>query len=462
MRKKALLLLLALLMALPSGAQAAEDGEEPAFDGYLLRLREDAAVLLEELPEGVEPVSGVSGVFYAATAEDAAWFPPEALACLEPNYEVYLLEAEAQEWNITMIGADTARLTGLDGTGARIGVIDSGVYGEHESLAGASILPGWNYAEQNGDTGDAVGHGTVVASIIAAAAPGAEIVPLKCFTERSGAVRNIISAIREGVDRYGCGILNMSFGLTTDSQLLREAVEYAAERGAIMTAAVGNDGVETLNYPAAYEEVTGVGMVDEGKIVSKGSQHNASVYVTAPGQWIRCPSIEAPDEYRDEPGQGTSFACPHVSAAAALMCQALPGLTAEGFRAVLREGAEDLGEPGYDEYYGYGLLSLENMLLALPLTPVREGDALCVRLLRTEAEEGLRVWAASYGPEGRMLSCRALETAASGGLLAANGTLPYFSGAETVRVFFLWEEGLGPARGVEESEITGGLSRWER
>lgn len=363
---------------------------------------------------------------------------------------------------MTMIGADTARLTGLDGTGARIGVIDSGVYGEHKSLADASILPGWNYAEQNGDTGDTVGHGTVVASIIAAAAPGAEIVPLKCFTERSGAVRNIISAIREGVDRYGCGILNMSFGLTTDSQLLREAVEYAAERGAIMTAAVGNDGVETLNYPAAYEEVTGVGMVDEGKIVSESSQHNASVYVTAPGQWIRCPSIEAPDEYRDEPGQGTSFACPHVSAAAALMCQALPGLTAEGFRAALREGAEDLGEPGYDEYYGYGLLSLENMLLALPLTPVREGDALCVRLLRTEAEEGLRVWAASYNSGGRMLSCRALETTASGGLLAANGTLPYFSGAETVRVFFLWEEGLGPARGVEESEITGGLSRWER
>lgn len=459
MRKKALLLVLALLMAFPAGAQAAEDGE-PAFDGYLLRLREDAAVLLEELPEGVEPVAGVSGVFYAATAEDAAWFPPEALACLEPNYAVYLLEAEAQDWNLTMIGTDAARLTGLDGAGARIGVIDSGVYGEHEALAGAVILPGWNYAGQNGDTGDTVRHGTFVTSIIAAAAPGAEIVPLKCFTESSGAVRDIISAIREGVDRYGCGILNMSFGLTTDSRLLREAVEYAAEQGVIMTAAVGNDGTETLNYPAAYDEVTGVGMVDEGKIVSEISQHNASVYVTAPGQWLWGPDTDGPDAYRD--GRGTSFACPHVSAAAALMRQAVPGLTAEEFRAALREGAEDLGEPGYDEYYGYGLLSVERMLLALPLTPVREGDALRVRLLRTEAAEGLRAWAASYGPEGRMLSCCALETKASGALAGANGALPCPSGAAEVRVFFLWEEGMGPVREAEGAEISGAWSLWQK
>lgn len=461
MRKKALLLVLALLMAFPAGAQAAEDGE-PAFDGYLLRLREDAAVLLEELPEGVEPVDGVSGVFYAATLEDAAWFHPEALAYLEPNYVVQLLEAEAQDWNMTMMGTDAARLAGLDGAGARIGVVDSGVYGEHEALAGARILPGWNYVGKSEDTGDTLGHGTVVTSIIAAAAPGAEIVPLKCFEGKNGSVMNIISAIRSGVNQYGCEILNMSFGLSEDSIFLRQAVEYAAERGVIMTAAVGNNGAETLNYPAAYEEVTGVGMVDEGKTVSELSQHNQSVYVTAPGQGIRCPDIEAPDKYRDQPGSGTSFACPHVSAAAALMRQALPELTAEEFRTALREGAEDLGEPGYDEYYGYGLLSVERMLLALPLTPVREGDALRVRLLRTEAAEGLRAWAASYGPEGRMLSCCALETKASGALAGANGALPYPSGAAEVRVFFLWEEGMGPVREAEGAEISGAWSLWQK
>lgn len=459
MRKRALLLLLAVLLAFPAGAQAAEDAG-PAFDGYLLCLREDAAVPLEAMPEGLEPVAGAEGLFYASTLEDAAWFPPEALAYLEPNHIVYLLEAEAEDWNLTMIGADAARLTGLDGTGARIGVLDSGVYREHEALAGADVLPGWNYVGNNEDTGDTVGHGTFVASILAAAAPGAEVVPLKCFEGRNGTVRDIIPAIRGGVDEYGCAVLNMSFGLTSDNVFLKQAVEYAAERGVIMAAAAGNAGTETLNYPAAYEEVIGVGMVDEGKTVSEISQHNASVEVTAPGQWLWGPDITAPDAHRT--GRGTSFACPHVAAAAALMCQAVPGLTAEEFRQALREGAEDLGEPGYDEYYGYGLLSLEDMLLALPLTPVREGDALHVRLLRPGAAEGLRVWAAGYDPGGRMLVCLPLETAASGGLLAVNGTLPYPSGAEEVRIFFLGEEDFGPARETEKSEIFSGLSRWGR
>ncbi|MDE0227203.1 MAG: S8 family serine peptidase [Gammaproteobacteria bacterium] len=72
--------------------------------------------------------------------------------------------------------------------------------------------------------------------------------------------------------------------------------------------------------------------------------------------------LVAPDDNRASAFAGTSFAAPRVTGAAAVLRQMCPTLTPEQIGYVLLRSARDLGEPGIDDVYGYGLLNLENAL----------------------------------------------------------------------------------------------------
>lgn len=446
-----LILLLVLLLASPAGA---EEGAE--YDGYLIQVQTEEAALFSLLPPGIEAVAPEAGIYRADTPEDAAYFGPDALLRVEPNYMVELFDAQetgTATWNLELMGTQTAARADLDGSGVRVGVVDSGLYGEHEALAGAHILAGWNYIDGSADTSDSVGHGTFVTAIVTAAAPGAEVVPLKCFSAKSGALSGIIAAIYGGVDQYECDVLNMSFGMDKDSDLLREAIRYAAGKGTVLAAAVGNDGMQTMKYPAGYDEVIGVGMVAADKTVAPRSQHNRSVMLTAPGSGVTGPDITGPDAYKTS--SGTSYACPHVAAAAALLRQAAPDMTAEEIGAALVEGAEDLGEPGYDEYYGYGLLSVTATLESLPPLTAPEDGGIRLRVARPLAEaESPRVWAAGYSNRGQMLACCPLKVSLKDGILTATGLLPGPAETEQVKLFFLGDGGFTPVREPESAVIS--------
>ena len=119
--------------------------------------------------------------------------------------------------------------------------------------------------------------------MIAAAAPEAEIVPLKITNSGSVNVTQLCSAIYGGIDEYGCDVLNLSLGVPYERDSLREAIEYAAEKGVIVVAATGNDGTGELYYPAAYAGVIGVTAVDSSGTLSVRSNHNESVMIAAPG-----------------------------------------------------------------------------------------------------------------------------------------------------------------------------------
>ena len=171
MRKRLILILFAVFLSASAPAWAAADmEEEQEYDGYLICLEEDCAVLYSALPDGIEAVIPEAGVYQAATLEDAAYFPADAVRYIEPNYLVTLYEDEDPDagvaWNLEMLGADAAWAAGLDGNGVRIGVVDSGLYAEHIALAGAWIIPGWDYVNDKDTTDDEVGHGTFVTAII--------------------------------------------------------------------------------------------------------------------------------------------------------------------------------------------------------------------------------------------------------------------------------------------------------
>ena len=324
--------------------------------------------------------------FYACLTENGAPFDVVSREEAERLYKAGLLEwyepdgdAELlgtvspffgdEQWNLDMIGAEAAFSHDHLGQGVRVGVLDSGV-SPHPDF-GDRLLPGRNYMPDGDseDTEDHYGHGTRVAGLIAAAgeegyigcAPAAEIVPLKVTDGKSVKVSAICEAVYGAIDEYGCTVLNLSLGVLTDYQALREAMEYAESKNVVVVSAVGNSGNTELYYPAGYDTVIGVGAVNGKGNIYHYSCSNESVFLTAPGVNVRSTSSEG--GYATS--SGTSFSVAQVSGAAAVLLGIDGSLTPSEIRTLFAETAADKGEPGYDAVYGYGVLNLAGCIDAL-------------------------------------------------------------------------------------------------
>ncbi len=262
----------------------------------------------------------------------------------------------------------------------RVAMIDSGVRTGVWGLDPSHVAPGFNYVFQNQVTHDRIGHGSQTSAIVlgASSANGdlfgigrhAAIVPLVWITEYPSGVRAdaglpaLCAAIKDAIDLYGCRVINISAGIHYDDPDLRAAIDYAEEKGAIVTAAVGNSNhfaPERIYYPAAYDTVIGVGSVDELLLVSEFSQRNHSVMVTAPGEKVYTLSSVPAEGFAQV--SGTSYSAAYVSALASLLLSLYPDLSPAKFRQVLQESGRDLGDPGYDTAYGYGVLDIGRALL---------------------------------------------------------------------------------------------------
>lgn len=463
----AFLLGLLLTAVLTGSAHAAE------APGYLVRLdRSDVTLAAEEpLPGDPEPVWTPQGIYTVAE-----WSDVEALAAagvldhVEEDSIVTLADlpddpawTAGQQPELSQIGMEYVWNRDLTAAPVRVGIVDSGLYAGHEDLQGCTVLPGVNFCGEEGtaersDTSDEVGHGTFVAGIIGAVtsnalggaglAPNAQLVPLKCFTAKTGRMSDVVAAIYCGVDEYDCRVLNLSLGSATDSEILREAVAYAASRGVVLVAASGNldpgqssTGDDALQYPAAYPEVIGVGAIQLSGQVASFSRQNAGVFLTAPGQDLYGLSTAGPDAYKA--GSGTSYAAPMVSAAAAVALGLDPDLTAEQVGTLLRETTEDLGEPGYDWTYGWGALRMDALVMALEgrwrdpaLVPSGEGGRATVLWDGLPADTAVQVLGAVYGTDGCLtaLSRKTVQSTWEGTVsLALEGLA---AGAQ-IRLFFL-------------------------
>ncbi len=242
-----------------------------------------------------------------------------------------------------------------------VAVVDTGMDYTHPDLSGRRD-GGWDYFNRDPDPWDDNGHGTMVAGMACANSDNgtglagldwrARIMPLKALgVKGEGDLESVVNSIMHAAN-YGAEVINMSLTSAVYSQELAEAVAYAHSRGCVMVAAAGNEGDERMNYPAGLPHVIGVGSTDQSGDRSYFSNHNSSVDLVAPGEQIIGP-VPGGGYKR---GSGTSEATPHVSAAALLLLAQYPGASTEEIWQRLRSGARDLGSPGYDQYYGWGLL----------------------------------------------------------------------------------------------------------
>ena len=177
------------------------------------------------------------------------------------------------------------------------------------------------------DVRDANGHGTHVATIVARESGDARLMIVRAGSS-SGAFsdRNEAAAIRYAVD-HGATIVNLSLGGPRTSAVERSAIRYAAERGALVVAAAGDDYASRPEYPAAL-------LGEDGLAVAAVLRDGARAPFSNTGSWV---SLAAPG------AQGTSFAAPLVSAAAARVWAANPLLTARQVVGVLKETASGRG-----------------------------------------------------------------------------------------------------------------------
>jgi subtilisin family serine protease len=166
------------------------------------------------------------------------------------------------------------------------------------------------------------GHGTMTSGVVHLVAPLAQIMPLKAFSsDGTGYASDVLRAIYYAID-HGAEILNMSFSFTQSSPELKRAIDVANMSGLICVAAAGNDGLETMVYPAGLNnEVMGIASTNNYDVRSDFSNYGSSlVWVAAPGEGI----VTTYPFGHYAAAWGTSFSTPFVSGTAALLLSVSP------------------------------------------------------------------------------------------------------------------------------------------
>jgi subtilisin family serine protease len=215
----------------------------------------------------------------------------------------------------------------------------------------------------------AFGHGTMVMGIIHLVAPHAQLLPLKAFSsDGTGYLSNILHAAYYGV-QSGANVINMSFDMTSNSLEFSKAMDYANENRVICASSAGNDGMQEIVYPAAFQnDVMGVASTSDTDTRSSFSNYgDAIVWVAAPGEAI----ISTYPFSTYAAGWGTSFSAPFVSGAGALLLNVDP-TTNESEAAAAVAHAVPLADAGM----GNGRLDLVQALQSV--TPPGNGPPLVI------------------------------------------------------------------------------------
>ncbi len=268
------------------------------------------------------------------------------------------IAGQTVDWGVQRIGAP--QIWELSsGCGVTVAVIDTGVELTHTDLA-ANIVSGYDFVNDDSSANDDNGHGTHVAGIISSINNGAgtvgvahcsKIMPLKVLNaDGYGYVSDVASAVYYAADN-GANIINMSLGTTSDSDVLRSAVDYASRRGVLIISAAGNNYGQGCLYPAKYAG---------SKCVMATDQDNRLATFSNVGGDVSAPGVSIYSAYKGNSYvylSGTSMAAPHVAGAVGNIMNSC-GCSAMDAWRILVNSTVDLGTEGFDSLFGHGLVDL--------------------------------------------------------------------------------------------------------
>ncbi|MFE2461948.1 S8 family serine peptidase [Streptomyces sp. NPDC059402] len=274
----------------------------------------------------------VGSAFVSALVVVGVSFAPGATAA----------DVQSEQWYLGPMQAEKMWKTST-GEGVKVAVIDTGVDPDTPSLKGQVLADEVPKQAAYGATDDYAGHGTTMAELIVGTgadgglqglAPGAEVVPYRVplGNELSAKEEKLAptsaEAIRAAADS-DVRIISMSIGAAAYEPEDEAAVKYAASKGKILVASVGNSGQDSgyIEYPAAYPYVLGVSSIDDKSHISDFGQSGNYVDLVAPGENLPAYCDGNVEEYCHNL-EGTSFSTAITSAAAALIWSAHPDWTA--------------------------------------------------------------------------------------------------------------------------------------
>ncbi|MBU0640529.1 MAG: S8 family serine peptidase [Planctomycetes bacterium] len=250
-----------------------------------------------------------------------------------------------------------------------LAIIDTGVQADHPDLNG-KVIAGRNTYDDNFDTDDPHGHGTHCTGIAAAYGNNGigvtginwevTILAMRCTSPTGSATESdCAEAIIWAVDN-GADIGSLSLQFYTGTTTLEEAVNYAYGENVLLIAATGNNYGNIVAYPAKFAHCMGVAATTHNDTWYTSSNYGPETDVSAPGKDVY--SLWKNSGYYTN--SGTSMATPHVSGLAALMMSYNFALSIDQIEQMLKDSAEDKGDPGWDEQFGWGRINAEFALLA--------------------------------------------------------------------------------------------------
>ncbi len=303
-------------------------------------------------------------------------------AAWAPNDQFYALGSlSGRQWNLTRIniaGAwDITR-----GAGTIVAILDTGLAKNLKDLDYSKVKKGYDFVKRGRDTTDDDGHGSHVTSIIAAStnngigiagiSPDVKILPVKVLDNKGeGTEIELMEGLIYAYER-GANVINLSLDLETSSRALKVILDDLYRDGVVIVGASGNLSKGRVSYPARYRSVIGVGATTYTNTRANYSNYGKTLDVSAPGgdtdqnlngdssvDGILGESIGGGSGYFFF--DGTSAATPHVSGVAALLySQGVRG--AKHIKRAITSSATDLGSPGFDSFYGNGLLNANSAL----------------------------------------------------------------------------------------------------
>ena len=328
--------------------------------GYTVKRREDLAglgfvTIVLQVPSGTPVAAGI--------AQLRAAFPA---VIIDANHRYALQTGETGRYGLSLIGW---RQGAPDcGASLKIGILDTGADTTHPALASCKIESKEFVTMGAGDTPATPDHGTAVAAIIAGdpssefrgVLPGAQIFSGAIF-KISGLRGQVATteAIMRGLSWMAgnnVSIVNMSFAGPANAALTA-VVHASLARHIAIVAAAGNGGpTAPPAYPAAQDGVIAATAVDAATGPYDYANRGSYIAFAAPGVdiWLAAPGGGGKIE------SGTSFASPFVTAALAQAMAAQPGRASDEAVQKLVGSVHDLGPPGRDDTFGWGLVQLPN------------------------------------------------------------------------------------------------------
>jgi len=340
-----------------------------------------------DVPEAVRSLQSMPGVAYAELNGTVR-------ATFSPNDPFFSFQ-----WHMKMLGAERIWDIQRGDPSVVVAVLDTGIayedfgpFRKAPDWGGTVFVQGFNVFTRTQHANDDNFHGTHVASTVAEAtnngvgvaglAFGCALMPVKVLdSDGNGTYFDVAEGVDYAVNFTQNGakpvkVINMSLGGDGSSETLSRAIDRAISAGVVVVAAAGNDNMPTVSFPASHPSVIAVGAVDARKERAPYSNYGPRIDVVAPGG-----NINRDDDGDGKPDgvlqqtfnprtakdqgryddfayffvDGTSQATPHVSAMAALLVR--QGITdPAAVKASITSTAEDLGPPGKDDIFGYGLI----------------------------------------------------------------------------------------------------------